>query len=103
MLIAGRSLDRSRNCRSLMSTIPTAIVSTTIITTATVTTIPTWFPLFATRLTARFWITSAARPVRDNFSLIDPGLDTNYTVGRVGLSETIINVGAQSVQRQLTM
>ena len=36
-----------------------------------------------------------------NFALVDPGLDADDAVGRVRFGETVIDVGAQGVQRKL--
>src|ERR1700722_19467198 len=59
------------------------------------------FPAFlAARL--RFTRQSPAR-TRKNFALIQPALDPDDTVSRVGFGEAVVDVGAQGVQRQLPL
>src|SRR5450755_1969159 len=59
-----------------------------------------------TRLTALLWSVAAfvlgflARGVQiEHFALVYPHLDADDAVGRLGLGETVIDVGAQRVQR----
>ena len=46
---------------------------------------------------------AAAVTAFDHFALVDPNLDADHAIGRVRLAETVINIGAQRVQRQLTL
>src|SRR5579875_816911 len=39
----------------------------------------------------------------EHFALIDPDLDADDAVGRIGLAEAVIDVSAQGVQRQLSL
>ena len=95
MLRGTRATAISATIRSTIST----PVTTTIIAT-TIPAIATWF---AARLTARFRISGFARPFGQYFTLVNPSLNSNHAVGGVCLRKTVINVGAQSVQRQLAV
>src|SRR4030095_4332898 len=39
-------------------------------------------------------------PIRQNLALINPALHANYAIGRVGLSEPVVDTRSQGVQRQ---
>ena len=45
----------------------------------------------------------SARLTFENFALIRPALDANHAIGGVGLRETVIDIGAQRVQRKLAL
>src|SRR5262249_266328 len=46
---------------------------------------------------------AAALPLLENFAAINPGLNTDHPVGGVGFGEAIIDIGAQGVQRKLSL
>src|SRR5579885_3113306 len=51
----------------------------------------------------RFIAQSAPLPARKNLALIDPALDPDHAISRVGLAESVIDIRAQRVQRKLAL
>src|SRR5690349_1224480 len=78
--------------------------------TTTIATIPAVAPVTALaaippRLPPRLGLGKQTAPLGEiqNFALVQPGLDADHAVRRVGLGKSVVDIRAQGVQRQLTL
>jgi hypothetical protein len=97
-----------RRCSAVAATITagtTITLTTTIRTRATtVAAIATVTVAAGTLVTAGLAVVgSRTLAVRQNFTLIQPGFDADNAISGVGFGESVIDIGAQSVQRKLTL
>src|ERR1019366_10332333 len=78
-----------------------ASASTAISTVSAISTVTPLAARFPSRL--GLWQPAAALGEIQNFAFINPSLDADDTVGGVGFGEAVIDVGAQGMQRKLTL
>src|SRR6185312_10685631 len=68
-------------------------------------TIAVTIPPFGARSASRLRLVAQAfaRTTRKDFSLVDPALHANNAISGMGFAKTVINIGAQRVQRKLPL